>query len=283
MGRGYLAVMTNTTPPGARPLAVVTGASRGIGYELARQFAENGFDLLVNSEDDGLQAAADRLRGTGADVRTARADLRDRRGVEALYAAITGGGRPVDAVALNAGVGLGGPFVDNDLDAELSIIDLNITSTVHLAKLLLRDMVRRGSGRMLITSSIASTMPGTYQAVYNASKSFLQSFAQALQSELSSTGVTVTSLMPGPTETDFFRRAQMLDTRVGQSSKDDPAEVARQGFRALMAGRDKIVAGSLQTKASGVASDVLPDAVKAALHKQMAKPKSKRPKRPKRR
>jgi short-subunit dehydrogenase len=266
--------MTDTTPAGARPLALVTGASRGIGYELARQFAENGFDLVVNSEDDGLQAAADRLRGTGADVRTARSDLRDRRGVEELYAAITGGGRPVDAVALNAGVGLGGPFVDNDLDAELSIIDLNITSTVHLAKLLLRDMVRRGSGRVLITSSIAATMPGTYQAVYNASKSFLQSFAQALQSELSSTGVTVTSLMPGPTETDFFRRAEMLDTPVGQSSKDDPTEVARQGFRALMAGRDKLVAGSLQTKASGVASDVLPDAVKAALHKKMAKPKS---------
>jgi short-subunit dehydrogenase len=257
-----------------RPLAVVTGASSGIGRELAKQFAENGFDLLVNAEDDRLGDAAAKLRATGADVRAVRADLRTVDGVEQLYRAITGTGRPVAAAALNAGVGQGGPFLDTDLADEIDIIDLNITSTVRLAKRLLRDMAVRDEGRILVTSSIASTMPGSFQAVYNASKSFLQSFAEALQNELKDTGITITSLMPGPTETDFFHRADMDDTKVGTSPKDDPAQVAEQGFRALMKGEAKIVAGSVSTKAQGVANTVLPDKLKAAAHRQMAEPGS---------
>lgn len=185
------------------PLAVVTGASSGIGFELARQFAGHGFDLVLNAEDEQIDAAAERLRTTGVDVQAVQVDLRSYDGVEQLYDAIAATGRPVSAAALNAGVCQGGAFVDTDLADELAVIDLNITSTVHLAKRLLRDMVDRDEGRVLITSSIASTMPGSFQAVYNASTSFLQSFAEALQDELRDTGVVVTSLMPGPTETDF--------------------------------------------------------------------------------
>jgi short-subunit dehydrogenase len=256
------------------PFAVVTGASSGIGFELARQFAGHGFDLLITAEDDRIETAAQQLGATGVDVTAVQADLRDHDEVERLYAAITATGRPVSAAALNAGVGQGGAFVETDLADELAVIDLNVTSTVHLTKRLLRDMVDHDDGRVLITSSIASTMPGSFQAVYNASKSFLQSFAQALQNELLDTGVTITSLMPGPTETDFFRRADMLDTSVGQQAKDDPARVAAQGFQALMAGRDKLVAGSWSTKAQGIANRVLPDKLKAAAHRRMAEPGS---------
>jgi short-subunit dehydrogenase len=258
----------------SRPLAVVTGASSGIGYELARQFADNGFDLIVNAEDERLEEAAAHLRETGAAVRPVRADLRAPDGVERLWAAATSDGRPVSAVALNAGVGRGGAFLDTDLDDENEIIDLNVTSTVRLAKTVLRDMAARGEGRVLVTSSIASTMPGSFQAVYNASKSFLQSFTEALQNELKDTGVTLTSLMPGPTETDFFHRADMDDTLVGASSKDDPAQVAEQGFRALMKGEQKVVAGSVSTKVQEAANTVLPDSLKAAAHRKMAEPGS---------
>jgi uncharacterized protein len=257
-----------------KPLAVVTGASSGIGFELAKQFAENGFDLLVAAEDKGLDLAAEQLRAAGARVQAVQVDLSSYDGVEQLYAAVVAIGRPVSAAALNAGIGQGGAFIDTDLADEFRIIDLNVRSTVHLAKRLLQEMVARQDGRVLITSSIASTMPGSFHAVYNASKSFLQSFAEALQSELKDTRVTITSLMPGPTATNFFHRADMDDTKIGQGTKDDPAQVAKQGFDALMAEKEKIVAGSATTKAQGVGNKVLPDKLKAAAHRQMAEPGS---------
>jgi short-subunit dehydrogenase len=253
---------------------MVTGASSGIGLELARQFAGHGFDLVVTAEDARLDAAAAELRRSGTDVRTVRADLRTADGVDRLWSAVTGIGRPLDAAVLNAGVGKGGPFVENELADELAIIDVNVTSTVRLAKHVLRDMTAREEGRVLITSSVASTMPGSFQAVYNASKSFLQSFAEALQEELRDSAVTVTSLMPGPTETDFFRRADMEDTRVGASSKDDAEQVAKQGFEALMKGERRVVAGSVSTRAMEAAGKVLPDALKAKGHRRMAEPGS---------
>jgi uncharacterized protein len=257
-----------------KPLALVTGASSGIGFELAKQFAQHGFDLVVNAEDAELDAAAAQLRSEGAEVHAVRADLRTPDGVEQVWTRVAGLGRPLQAAALNAGAGQGGPFIDTDLADEQAIIDLNVTSTVHLAKLVLRDMVARDEGRLLFTSSIASTMPGSFQAIYNASKSFVQSFAEALQNELKDSAVTITSLMPGPTDTEFFDRADMSeDTRIGQGKKDDPAQVAAQGFEALMKGEPKLVAGSVMTKVQGAVNKVLPDSVKAAAHRLMAEPK----------
>src|SRR3954470_14515448 len=221
--------MTMSNP---RPLALVTGASSGIGYELAKQFAANGFDLVVAAEDAGIETAGSELQALGAQTQVVQVDLATPEGVQRLYDSL--GGRTPDAAALNAGIGAGGAFAtDTDLDQELEIVDLNVRSTVHLAKYLVRDMKDRGEGRLLFTSSIASTMPGPFQAVYNASKSFVQSLALALRNELKETGVTVTSLMPGPTETEFFEVAEMLDTKVGADDKDDPADVAQQGFEAL--------------------------------------------------
>jgi len=261
-----------------KSLAVVTGASSGIGLELARQFATNDFDLLVAAEDAELATAAAELQGLGAQVEAVRADLATAEGVEELAAAVSRQGRPVDALALNAGRGAGGAFVGGtSLRDELEVIDLNCRSTVHLAKLLVPDMVRRGEGRVLVTSSIASAMPGTYQAVYNASKSFTQSFALALREELSDTGVTVTTLMPGPTETAFFERADMEDTPIGgdASKQDDPEQVARQAFEGLMAGDERVEAGSLMSKIQGRMSRFIPDAVKAKAHSKMAEPGAK--------
>ncbi len=250
-----------------RPLALVTGASSGIGLELARQFANHGFDLIVAADDDGIHAAATELGAEAVQV-----DLATAEGVDELHRRT--GGRPVEAAALNAGIGAGGAFTDTALEDELKLIDLNVRSTVHLAKHLVREMVRRDHGRLLFTSSIASTMPGPFQAVYNASKSFVQSFALALRNELKDTGVSVTSLMPGPTETEFFERAGMEDTRVGSGEKDDPADVARAGFEALMEGKERAVAASLSTKLQGRGSRFLPDRAKAAMHRRMAEPGS---------
>ncbi|WP_433366521.1 SDR family NAD(P)-dependent oxidoreductase [Actinoplanes sp. CA-142083] len=264
--------MTTST----REFAVVTGASSGIGFELARQFAEHGYDLLIAAEDAAIdQAAADLRRDGNNQVIPVRADLATYEGVEQVYAAILETGRDVDAIALNAGRGIGGDFTrDTDLADELNVIDVNVTSTVHLAKRVLPGMVSRGGGQVLFTSSIAATMPGTYQAVYNASKSFVQSFAEAVRAELKDTGVTVTSLMPGPTETNFFHRAEMDDTKVGASEKDDPADVAKQGFEAMIKEKQKVVAGSLKTRTQGAAAKVMPDSMKAEMHRKMAEPGS---------
>jgi short-subunit dehydrogenase len=270
-----LGIAQRMTTNQTKPLAVVTGASSGIGYELAKQFATNGFDLVVAAEDDAISTAARELAALGSDVSEVQVDLATDEGVDELYRRVRETGRPVDAVALNAGIGAGGAFAtDTDLQDELRLIDLNVRSTVHLAKHVVRDMVARDEGRLLFTSSIASTMPGSFQAVYNASKSFVQSFALALRNELKDTGVTVTSLMPGPTETEFFERADMLDTKVGTDDKDDPADVAREGFEALMAGEEKVVSASMKTKLQGRGSRFIPDSAKAEMHRKMAEPGS---------
>jgi short-subunit dehydrogenase len=258
-----------------RQLAVVTGASSGIGFELAKVFAENEFDLIVAAEDEELVTATRDLSQIGAGVDSVRVDLSRPEGVEELYAKITADGRPIDALALNAGIGAGGDFArETSLAKELRLIDLNVRSTVHLCKLVVADMVERDAGRILFTSSVASTMPGSYQAIYNASKSFVQSFAEAIRNELKETGVTITALMPGPTETEFFERAEMEDTKVGAGEKDDPAEVARQGFDALMDGKEKVVGGSMKNKLQTAVAGVIPDKVKAEMHRNMAEPGS---------
>lgn len=257
--------------------AVVTGASSGIGAELALLFAADGFDLLMTAEEgrggDGLEPVAVRCRAAGVEVQTLRADLRTSDGVQTLYGAVAASGRSVDAAAVNAGVGRGGAFVHTELADLMEVVDLNVASTMHLTRLLLADMVARDAGRLLLTSSIASTMPGSFHAVYNASKSFVQSLAEALQNELKDSAVTITSLMPGPTETNFFHRAGLDDTLIGQAKKDDPADVAQQGYTALMAGKDRVVAASALTKAQELAAKVLPDKVKAALHRKVTEPR----------
>lgn len=272
--------MPGNTP---RKFAVVTGASSGIGFELAKLFAADGYDLLVVAEDDTLKEAAGRIGvGNEAVIEPFQVDLASDEGVDTLFDHIKESGRQIDAIALNAGVGAGGAFVpgshpsghDTSLSDELRLIDLNVRSTVHLAKHVLADMVARDEGKVLFTSSIASTMPGSFQAVYNASKSFIQSLVLALRDELKDTNVTLTSLMPGPTDTNFFARAGMLDTSVGKGDKDDPAEVARQGYEAMQAGEERAVAESLKTKVQTEVGKVLPDRVKAAMHRNMAEPGS---------
>jgi len=258
-----------------RPLAVVTGASSGIGYELAKQFAEHGFDLLITSTGPQIETAARDLQGMGAGVKTVQADLATYDGVEELYRQIQAAGRPVEAIAINAGIGVDGDFArQTDLRDELNLINLNVISSVHLAKRVLKDMAARGQGRVLFTSSIAALMPGAFEAVYAASKAFLYSFSEALREELKDTGVTVTALLPGPTDTNFFHRAGMDDTKAGAGKKDDPAQVARQGFEALMSGDDQVVAGSLKNKMQGAMSDIMPETSKAKMHRRLAEPGS---------
>lgn len=256
-----------------RPLAVITGASSGIGRELAKEFADHGYDLVVAADDEELAETAAELQSS-VQVTAVQTDLATYGGVERLCAALEGQHRPVTALALNAGVGLGGTFVDQRLDDALRLVEVNVVSTVHLANRVIPAMVQRGAGKVLVTSSIASMSPGPYQALYNASKSFVQSFAEALGDELRDSGVTVTALMPGPTDTEFFERAGLEDTKLGAGKKDDPADIARVGFAALMAGDRKVVAGGLATKAQAAASRVLPDSAKAAVHRRQTAPGS---------
>jgi uncharacterized protein len=263
----------NFNPSGApaRPLALVTGASSGIGYELANCCAEHGFDLLVAADEPEIHVAAQAFRARGVTVEAIEADLATMEGVDQLYAAIQG--RPVEALLANAGRGLGHAFLDQDFDEARRVVDTNITGTIYLIQKAGRDMRARGQGRILITGSIAGFMPGTYQAVYNGTKAFLDSFSFALRAELKDTGVTVTCLMPGATETEFFERADMLDTKVGQQKKDDPADVARIGFEAMMKGEGDVVSGWKNKLQSAIAS-VTPSAVLAEQHRKMAEPGS---------
>jgi short-subunit dehydrogenase len=249
-----------------RPLAVVTGASSGIGYELAKLCAENGFNMIL-AADEPLDRAADMCRALGAAVETAFVDLATRAGVDTLIRTI--GDRPVDALLANAGHGLGQAFLDQEFDEIEHVIDTNITGTIYLIHQIARPMRARGSGRILITGSVAGYMPGTYQAVYNGTKAFIDSFAYALRAELKDSGVTVTCLMPGPTDTEFFERAGLTETKVGQDEKDDPADVARDGFNAMMKGDADVVSG-WKNKVMTAAANVTPNEMLAEQHRKMA-------------
>jgi short-subunit dehydrogenase len=254
--------------------AVVTGASTGIGLELARQFAQHGFDLLICAENAEIERAANELRGEGHMVDAIQVDLASYDGVEQLCAAIRRAGRPLDAIAINAGVGSSGPFAETDLGKELNLIALNVTSTVHLAKRVVQDMQPRGEGKILFTSSIAAEGPGPFEAVYAGSKAFVQSFALALRNELKETNITVTALQPGATDTPFFEKAEAMDTKVGTGPKSDPADVARQGFEALMKGKDHVVAALGKEKAMVAAGKVMPEKAMAEQHRKQSEPGS---------
>ncbi|HJU16415.1 MAG TPA: SDR family NAD(P)-dependent oxidoreductase [Stellaceae bacterium] len=255
----------------ARPLAVVTGASTGIGYELAKCCAQNGFDLVIAADEARIAEAAQELRGCGAAVEAVEADLAALDGVDKLYAAVERQGRPVDALLANAGRGLGKAFLDQDFAEVMRVVNTNITGTLSLIQKIGRDMRARGSGRILITGSIAGLMPGTFQAVYNGTKAFLDSFSFALRHEVKDAGITVTCLMPGATETEFFERADMMDTKIGTAKKDDPADVARQGFDAMMKGEGDVVTG-WQNKLQAAIARVAPRDALAEMHRRQAQP-----------
>jgi uncharacterized protein len=258
----------------AKPLAVVTGASSGIGYELAKRCAREGFDLVV-AADTEIARVADECRALGATVDAIETDLATMEGVDELEETI--GERPVDALLANAGHGLGHGFLDQDFDDVRHVIDTNITGTIYLIQKIGRGMRSRGRGRILITGSIAGYMPGTYLAVYSGTKAFIDSFSFALRAELKDTGVTVTCLMPGPTETQFFERADMEDTKVAQEEKDDPKDVADAGFEAMMKGAGDVVTG-WKNKLQSTIANVTPSAILAEQHRKMAEPGSGRKK-----
>jgi short-subunit dehydrogenase len=263
--------MAESTPQTARPLALVTGASSGIGLELARQFAANGHDVVMAADGaDKLEAARAQL---SADVPEARfetvvADLASREGVEAVHRAVSG--RTLSALAANAGAGVAGPFAETDLEQELATIDLNVKGQVLLVKHVLRDMLAAGSGRILITSSLVSLSPGPFMAIYAATKAFLRSFGLALRNELQDAPVTVTVLMPGGTDTDFFESAGMEDTQIAQSDKDDPADVAREAYEALMKGSAQVVSGTAN-KLRAAAAHITPDTALAQINRDQAR------------
>lgn len=254
-----------------RSLAIVTGASTGIGLELAKQCARNGFDLLIAADDPAVEEAAKELRALGILVETVQADLATLEGVDRLCAAVKG--RPVDALLANAGHGLGHGFLDQDFKEARHVIDTNITGTLYLIQKVGRGMRDRKQGRILITGSIAGFMPGTYQAVYNGTKAFIDSFSFALRHEIKDSGVTVTCLMPGATDTEFFERAGMEDTKIGQGKKDDPAMVAKVGFDAMMRGDGDVVAG-WKNKLQTAMAAVTPSGVLAEQHRKQAEPGS---------
>jgi short-subunit dehydrogenase len=264
--------------PNSRKMAVVTGSSCGIGYELARVLAKNGYDLLLVSDDEEIFRVAGEISIDGVSALAEGIDLATYDGVEALYKIIGDLGRPIDVLALNAGVGVGGSIVDGtSLQDELNLLRLNVVSVVHLCKRVARDMVERGEGRIHFTSSIASIMPGPFYAGYAASKAFVQSFAEALRVELKEHGVSVTALMPGATDTNFFFRAHIEHTPAGSGEKDDPAEVAQQGFDALMEGDDHVIAGGLKNKVQAIAAKFMTDPMKAKAHSKQVKPRGDRP------
>lgn len=256
-----------------RPLAVVTGASAGIGFELAKLCASKGYDLVIAADEPEIEAAADSLRPLGAAVDALQVDLATPEGVNKLQEVLSG--RPVDALFANAGHGLGHGFFDQDFTDIQHVINTNVTSTLDVIHRIGGVMRRQGRGRILITGSIAGFTPGTFQAVYNGTKAFIDSFAYAIRHELKDSGVSVTCLMPGPTDTHFFARAGMQDTKVGAGKKADPADVAKAGFDAMMRGESDVVAG-WKNKLQAAVSNVLPADLLAEQHRKLAEPGSAR-------
>jgi uncharacterized protein len=252
-----------------KPLAVVTGASTGIGRELAKQCGENGFNLVLVADEPKIREAADELRKAGVEVDAVEADLATSEGVDKLMQNIEG--RSVDALLANAGRGLGEAFLDQNWKDILFVIDTNVIGTIELIHRIGRGMRARGKGKILITGSVAGLVPGTYHAVYNASKSFLDSFAYALRAELKDSGVTVTCLMPATTETEFLERAGLEHTKLGQANKADPADVAKAGFKAMMAGEGHVVPG-WRAKLEAALANITPSPIAAKQHAKMAAP-----------
>jgi len=253
-----------------RKLAVVTGASSGIGLELAKCAAQDGYDLIVAADTPFVEAgpAFDEYDVT---VQSIEADLSSRQGVHQLLDLIAN--RPVDVLVANAGHGLGHGFLDQATDEWMHVVNTNITGTLLLIQPIVKQMVERGEGKVLITGSIAGHLAGSFQAVYNGSKAFIDSFSAALNEEIKDSGVTVTCLKPGATETNFFHRAELDDTKVGQAKKDDPADVAKAGWDAMKDGDPAVIYG-MKNKMQVAAAGMMTDATTAKLHRAQAEPGS---------
>lgn len=251
---------------------LITGATRGIGYELAKLFAADGWNQIIvaRSSKDLIDTREELVRNYDIDVVAISKDLFDPQNAKALYEEITAQGIAIEILVNDAGQGVYGEFVDTDIERELNIVRLNNESLVVLTKYFLKDMVARGHGKILNLSSIASKTPGPFQSVYHGTKAFVQSFTEAIRDEVKDKGVVVTALLPGATNTDFFRKADMLDSKAVQDKDklSDPADVAKDGFNALMANDDKVVSG-LKNKLQTAISNITPDSMLAAqVHKQ---------------
>ncbi|MDP9907267.1 SDR family NAD(P)-dependent oxidoreductase [Arthrobacter bambusae] len=262
----------NTTAS-TNPLAIITGASNGIGYQLALQLAQHGHDLVATGRSDRIFQAAEDFRKYGVEVTPVQADLSRFEEVERFWKESAALGRPIAVAVINAGIGIGGaPFWGTDLEEELKLIDVNVTSVVHLAKRVVTHMQANRSGRILFTSSISATQPTPYETVYGPSRAFVFSFAESLREELKSEGVSVTALLPGATDSDFHARAGMGNTDIGRMKKNDRVMVAKQGYEAMMKGKDQVVGGDWATKRAGFLNRFLTETYKAARQGRAARP-----------
>jgi short-subunit dehydrogenase len=233
---------------GERPVALITGASMGLGAEFARLLAADGYDLVLTARSADrltvLKKEVENLKGIRAHVVVA--DLADPRAPVAIHDEVRRAGLEVRVLINNAGFGMYGFFRQSDLQTELDMLQVNVTAVVHLTKLFVREMVARGSGRILNVASTAAFQPGPLQPVYYATKAFVLSFSEAIANELKGTGVTVTALCPGPTPTEFQKRANVgrvrglrLMMRVG------PEAVVRAGYAGMKRGRSVVIPGAL--------------------------------------
>lgn len=257
----------------ADKFAIITGASTGIGFELATLAAKDGHDILVVADEPLINDAARDFEQFGTTVQAVEADLSTIEGVDKLLAATNG--RRVDVLCANAGRGLGHGFLEQKVDDWRHVVDTNITGTIYLLQKVLPDMVARNEGKVLVVGSVAGYIPGAFQAVYNGTKAFIDSFTEALRNELKDAdGVTISTLMPGPVDTEFFDRGDLMDTSVGTDpNKSDPADVAKDGWNAVMGGKPSIFSG-WKTKIQGVLANVTPGSVLAEQHRKMAEPGS---------
>ena len=253
--------------------ALITGGTSGIGKELTKLFAKDGYNLIIVARNTGeLDATANEFKTAGIDVITIPKDLFNSEAAIELYNEVKGKGIEIDVLVNDAGQGLYGKFIDTDTKRELEIIQLNIASLISLTKPFLKDMVARGDGKILNLSSVASKIPGPWQSVYHGTKAFVQSFTEAVRSEIKDSGVTITALLPGATDTDFFHKADMEDSKILESGMSDPADVAKDGYDALMAGDDKVISG-FKNKAQVALSNLTPDHLVADMVNKQQEPK----------
>lgn len=257
-----------------RKLAMITGSTSGIGFELAKLFAHDGYDVAMSGSSEKIYASAKEIEKIGVEAYPFQADASTYDGVEQFWNFVKDKKRKLDAAVLNVGISIGGAFLENDLEEELKLIDINIKGTVHMAKRVVQDMVPNKEGNILLVSSVSATLPTPYETVYGPSKSFVFMFAEALREELKETGVNVTAMLPGATNTEFHHNAGMDSTYFGdENNKNDKTVVAQQGYEALMNKLDHVICGDEATKKEAEENRRTPEDVKAAQHAKKAKPK----------